>query len=82
MKDIVLSLILGTVLGIILGIGYYDGVIAREYKERISQLSSALTRAGKEINEKDNDLETLVVYIDSLLKQQKHIEQLRSKNNL
>lgn len=82
MKDIVLSLILGTVLGIIIGIGYYDGVIAREYKERISQLSSALTRAGNEIKEKDNDLEILVVYIDSLLKQQKHVEQLRSKNSL
>lgn len=81
MKDIILSLLLGIAIGALMSAAYYDGFVADEYKQRIATATSALNRAGTQINQKNDDINKLTIYIDSLIKYNKKLEQIVVNKN-
>ena len=81
MKDIILSLLLGIAIGALISAAYYDGFVANEYKQKISTASFALIRADKQINQKDNEINSLLYYIDGLIQYNKKLEQIALKKN-
>jgi hypothetical protein len=63
------GLIIGVAIGFSLAIGYYDGYVAREYKDKIILASQALKRADEELLKKEEEIAILKIYIDNLNKQ-------------
>ena len=55
---------LGIVLGFVLAICYYDGFVAREYKDRLKMAAEALIEANGEIIKRDQQIELLIRYIE------------------
>lgn len=65
MKDLLIGFLLGLVVGFSGALGFYDGVVAREYKEKISIAADGLRRADKLVQEKEQQIEQLIIYIQS-----------------
>lgn len=73
MNKIPINFLIGFLLGSFLSMAYYDGIVAKEYKEKLIKASDALKRCSEELNIKNNENIILVDYIDSILKQNEEI---------
>ena len=67
--DKMIKFLLGLVIGFVLANGYYDGIVAKEYKEKLTRASEALVRADEELMKKDEQIKALAIYIYNLRKQ-------------
>jgi prefoldin subunit 5 len=74
MREIIMSWLLGIAFGAIIVSCYYDGVVANDYKKKISEASKALERAHKEIQMKDQDITILLQYLEELKKRDKRLQ--------
>lgn len=63
-----IKFLLGLVIGFVIAIGYYDGVVAKEYKDKIAKAAEALVRADQELLEKEQQIELLLQHIEKLKK--------------
>jgi hypothetical protein len=66
---LIIGVAIGVGIGFSLAIGYYDGYVAREYKDKIILASQALKRADEELLKKEEEIAILKIYIDNLNKQ-------------
>lgn len=57
------NFIIGFLLGCVMAMGYYDGFIAKDYKEAISKYQDALNEANSVIVEKIGENDTLKRYL-------------------
>ena len=64
---------MGLIVGFVLAIMYYDGFVAREYKEKVNVAADALHRAADTIDEKNLEIYKLRKYIREELLLQKTI---------
>jgi hypothetical protein len=69
--DKMVKFLLGLVLGLVLAIGYYDGFVAREYKDRLKLAAGALVDANDEIIKRDEQIHLLLLVIEELKKRQR-----------
>ena len=66
MAKVPVDFLIGFLLGCVFTIGYYDGIVSREYKEKIQKASDSLKRAGDVINSKDVENQILLRYIEEM----------------
>ena len=66
MAKVPVDFLIGFLLGCVLSIGYYDGIVSREYKEKIQKASDGLKRAGQVINSKEAEKQILLRYIEEM----------------
>jgi hypothetical protein len=66
---LIVGVAIGLAIGFSLAIGYYDGYVAREYKDKIILASQALKRANEELLKKEEEITILKIYIENLHKQ-------------
>ena len=77
--DEMIKFLLGLVLGFVLAIGYYDGVVAKDYKDKLTRASEALIRADQELIKKDEEIKNMSDYIHNLHRQYNLAEVFASK---
>lgn len=66
MAKVPVDFLIGFLLGCVFTIGYYDGIVSREYKEKIQKASDNLKRAGEVIESKETENQILIRYIEEL----------------
>lgn len=66
MAKVPVNFLIGFLLGCVFSIGYYDGFVAREYKEKIQKASDSLKRADKIIESKEIEKQILIRYIEEI----------------
>lgn len=81
MKDITLSLLLGISFGAILTGFYFDGFVADEYKVKLKAASDALIRAQVEIDNRDEQIETLSKFAVDLLNVNQKNERTKNQHH-
>ena len=71
-----MKIIVGFILGFVVCLAYYDGFVAKEYKEKLTKASEALIRSHnqikikeEEIIKRDEQIVLLVALIEELAKQ-------------
>lgn len=71
MQKTPINFILGFLLGCVFSMGYYDGFIAREYKETIRRYEKAMGEADSIIIQKIGENDTLKRYLLEIARQEK-----------
>lgn len=66
MAKVPVDFLIGFLLGCVFTIGYYDGIVSREYKEKIQKASDSLKRAGQVIDSKEIENQILIRYIEEM----------------
>ena len=62
---------LGVLFGFAIALGYYDGVVAQEYKAKIKTAIEAINRANSTIIEKNDQIYKLIEHIESMKAKEK-----------
>jgi hypothetical protein len=81
MNKIPINFLIGFLFGSFLSMAYYDGMVAKEYKEKILKSSDAIKRCSIEIEKKNSENTILIYYIDSLIKENEEIRKKISDNS-
>jgi hypothetical protein len=76
MSKIPINFLIGFLLGCFLSMAYYDGLVAKEYKEKVLKSTDALKRSSMQMEKTNSDNSILLYYIDSLIKEN---EEMRKK---
>jgi hypothetical protein len=66
-----IKFLVGLILGFCLALGYYDGFVAKDYKDRIFKAQQALIRADEEIVKRDEQILILCAAVKRLLEEKK-----------
>jgi hypothetical protein len=64
-----IKFLIGLILGFYLALGYYDGFVSKDYKDRISKTQQALIRADGEIVKRDEQISILCETVKRLLEE-------------
>jgi hypothetical protein len=76
MNKLPINFLIGFLLGCFISMAYYDGMVAKEYKEKILKSTDALKRYGGEMEKRNYENSVLLYYLDSMIKEN---EEMRKK---
>lgn len=66
MAKVPVDFLIGFLLGCVFSMGYYDGVVAKEYKDKIERASSGLKRADKVIESKNMEIRVILKEMEEM----------------
>ena len=73
MQKVPVNFLIGFLLGCVFAFGYYDGFVAKDYKEAISKYQDALDEANSVIVQKIGENDTLKRYLIEMTRRDKAI---------
>lgn len=81
MTKVPINFLIGFLFGSFLSMAYYDGMVAKEYKEKISKASDALQRCGSELEKKNYENSVFRYYIECLINENEEMRKKISHNS-